>query len=113
MLAQALNNIRLSVTVDGAEHQLKLKPGDLAAFEEHFDRSLFDLRDADGNPVDPALAEAKPELVVNTGFGMRELAFLSWRAVKRDGIFDGSLEEWLDAMDDIGFDTPEGSDPPT
>lgn len=102
MFAKELGAIRMSVTIDGTEHELKVKPGDLVAFEQHFGRSLFEMRDKNGDIIDPALAEAKPELVAS-GVGLTEVTFLAWRAARRADLFDGDLEAWLDFFDDLDF----------
>lgn len=86
MLSEAFANLALTVTYAGARHEVRIKPGDLVRFEEHFGRALFDL-DADGE-------------VTAGKFGVTELSFLAFCALRRAGIVD-DFDVFLDDLDDI------------
>lgn len=115
MFADALASMVFLVTLDGEQHRASLKPSDVVRFERKFGRSISDLaRGADGQPIDPELAEARPDLV-KADLKIEELLFLAFCSLRRQGVVEGSFDDgfeaFLDRVDDLDFGEPEA--PPT
>lgn len=70
--------MQLLVTLDGVEHSVTPKPGDLVRFERQYDMSASTLDD-----------DTRLEYVF----------YIAWCALKRTGVFAGDFEEFLDLAD--------------
>lgn len=82
MLKETLAALNLTVEVDGVTHEVRLKPGDMVRFEQHFGRSLF----TESGEV---------------AFGVTELSFLAFAALRRTKVFDGDFDAFVDVLDDV------------
>jgi hypothetical protein len=107
MLKETLAALDLRVELNGQMYRPKLKPGDMVRFEQHFGRSLMDG------------AEVAPD-GTTTGFkfGMSELFFLAFAALKRQGDFDGDFDDFCDQVEDVDLaqgkaDASAGTPSPT
>lgn len=81
--------MRLIITINGVQHEVTPKPGDLVRFERQYDVAASTLDE-----------NARLEYVF----------FIAWCAMKRIGTFTGEFEEFLDLADVGGDSTP--LDPP-
>lgn len=82
MLSQALTALDLTVVIDGTTHKVRPKPGDMVRFEQHFNRPL-------------ASEDA------TTSFGMTELFFLAFTALRREGKVSDDFDAFVDRVDDM------------
>lgn len=103
MLKETLAALDLRVDLNGQSFTPRLKPGDMVRFEQHFGRSLLDgvTLDDEGNPT-------------SMTFGVSELFFLAFAAMRREGLFDGDFDAFCDAVDDVeagGGDAAPKDDP--
>lgn len=89
MLKKMLAAIDLTVELGGQTYHPELRPGNLVHFEGHFGRSLID---ANGE----------------TAFGLTELMFLGWSAMKRDGTFSEDFDAFCEQVEDVDL---AGEDP--
>lgn len=94
MLKATLAALALEVTVGDKVHRPALKPGDLVAFEQHFERSIVT---AEGDAT----------------FGVTEMMFLGWAALHRTGDFEGDFDTFCQTVDDIDLKgEPAGKEGP-
>jgi hypothetical protein len=98
MLKETLAALNLTVEYDGERRDVRLKPGDMVRFETHFGRSLFDGADLNeaGEPV-------------GLKFGLTELFYLAFCALRREGVVD-DFDVFCDKVDDV--DVGEGAAAP-
>ena len=72
--------MKLAITIDGAVHEVSVRPSDLVSFERTYN---LDWNEARQSPK------------------MEYTFFLAWHAAKREALTDLDFEAFLDAIDDL------------